>query len=65
MKKNLYKNIDKKRVIHQDVCLICMNNFILNDIIIILYCKHYFHNKCIKRWLIDYNNSCPICRNKL
>ena len=27
-------------------------------------CKHYFHKKCIDKWLKK-NASCPICRDKI
>ena len=32
--------------------------------IVNLDCKHYFHRKCIKKWL-DKNNTCPNCRAKI
>ena len=30
----------------------------------ITQCNHYFHKKCIDKWLKK-NASCPICRNKI
>jgi len=43
-------------------CSICLNN--LNNIVIQLKCKHYFHKKCIIQWL-DINKTCPLCRYKV
>lgn len=43
-------------------CVICLDKFIKSDEINILDCKHYYHMKCLKIWLLEYNNSCPICR---
>lgn len=45
-------NIDNK-------CIICMDNL---SHMIELECKHIFHMDCIKKWLIEYSNSCPTCR---
>ena len=46
----------------QEKCVICLNTF--NDnIIIMLLCKHKFHYNCIKQWSIYGNGkTCPICR---
>ncbi|PWN93881.1 hypothetical protein FA10DRAFT_283501 [Acaromyces ingoldii] len=30
----------------------------------LLGCKHLFHSACIDQWLINSNNSCPICRRQ-
>lgn len=43
-------------------CTICLDA--MNDKIILLPCKHYFHPECIKKWLREYNYKCPICRTE-
>ncbi|CAD8112111.1 unnamed protein product [Paramecium sonneborni] len=43
-----------------DLCSICIEE----DYLRIMKCKHYFHNDCINRWLIEKNN-CPNCRSIL
>ena len=43
-------------------CVICLDKFTLNDPVIHFSCKHIFHAKCVKEWLLI-NGSCPICRN--
>ena len=46
-------------------CLICMENYKMNEYKRILPdCKHYFHKKCIDKWLKK-KSSCPICRAEL
>jgi hypothetical protein len=43
-------------------CLICMDEFNKEDDIIKTNCKHLFHKNCIKTWLCEESNKCPICR---
>lgn len=47
-------------------CTICLERMYINDTqyIFATDCDHYFHTKCIVKWLKD-NNTCPICRNKV
>ena len=41
-----------------DICPICEEN----KVSIMLDCYHFFCEKCIKTWLFDKKNSCPLCR---
>lgn len=43
-------------------CLICMDEFNKDDSIIKTHCKHLFHKNCIKTWLCEESNKCPVCR---
>jgi transglutaminase/protease-like cytokinesis protein 3 len=43
-------------------CLICIESFNENDEIVKIKCNHYFHCNCIKSWLCNESNKCPICR---
>jgi hypothetical protein len=43
-------------------CLICMEKFNKEDIVTQIKCKHIFHKICIKPWLCEQSNKCPICR---
>ncbi|KAL1536004.1 RING-type E3 ubiquitin transferase [Salvia divinorum] len=46
-------------------CTICLEEYSPQDVIrCITSCHHYFHSKCIDRWLQD-NNTCPVCRNSI
>lgn len=42
-------------------CHICEKNIYMNQKT--LDCGHFFHNRCIKSWVLSYK-SCPICRRK-
>lgn len=46
-------------------CTICFDEFIPEDDVRILECKHYYHPTCIDRWLIGHSRRCPCCRNNI
>ena len=50
---------------HCKDCYICLDGIEKGDDIIILNCNksHFFHSKCIRKWL-KYDISCPLCRKK-
>ena len=43
-------------------CLICIENFKDEDDVIKIPCNHIFHKNCIKSWVCEESNKCPICR---
>ncbi|XP_008797364.1 E3 ubiquitin-protein ligase AIP2 [Phoenix dactylifera] len=45
-------------------CAVCQENFVKDDKLQELPCKHLFHPPCLKPWL-DEHNSCPICRHEM
>lgn len=46
-------------------CVICMCDIELGESLKALpTCKHTYHGACIDKWLSDYNNSCPICKQE-
>ncbi|CDK26923.1 unnamed protein product [Kuraishia capsulata CBS 1993] len=46
-------------------CPICLTDYVENDLGRALpKCKHEFHKACIDEWLLQGDNSCPICRGK-
>ncbi|CAD8208931.1 unnamed protein product [Paramecium pentaurelia] len=47
-----------------EICTICLQEINDKDLIKILKCNHYFHNQCIKEWLII-KAECPTCRDKI
>jgi hypothetical protein len=64
---NLCKPIKIKKcdIILQETCFICMENYLCNEYKRELpSCKHYFHKKCIDKWLKT-KASCPVCRDEL
>ncbi len=45
-------------------CTICKNEYQNDSFVIQLPCGHFFDVECIKKWMTDYHNSCPMCREK-
>lgn len=43
-------------------CPICLDNYNYHQRIKILPCLHYYHKHCIREWLCERENSCPMCR---
>ena len=43
------------------ICGICRDQFIDNNIIRELKCRHHYHIKCIDTWFTE-NKTCPECR---
>ena len=55
---------------HDDICAICINDYILEDEIIKFNCSHDYHLKCITPWLKEnilkgQAPSCPLCKEVL
>lgn len=42
-------------------CSVCMDDVALGDEVVVLPCKHWFHEQCATAWLKEHN-TCPICR---
>ena len=61
LKTKIISNYNKKYY-NEKMCNICLENFKLQDKIIILKCKHVFHYDCIHDWLNKEKTTCPICR---
>jgi hypothetical protein len=55
----IYENLNNN---NNDECLICTEQFVQKDIIKKIKCNHLFHTHCIKPWLCEESNKCPICR---
>lgn len=61
-------NNNLKHVIIKDLednlikeCSICLNEMKIDDKLIILPCKHYYHKECIAEWFKK-SKTCPECR---
>lgn len=46
------------------ICVICMSDFLVDEVIRVLPCNHQFHGMCIAKWLKS-NRTCPCCRHYL
>lgn len=42
-------------------CSVCMDDVTVGDEVVLLPCKHWFHQECASVWLKEHN-TCPICR---
>jgi hypothetical protein len=42
-------------------CTICLDDFVNNEKVVALPCLHYFHKKCINKWM-ERKKECPICK---
>jgi len=63
---NIIEDIKEKDE-HTKICSICIENIENTNHIVIMPCKHIFHKKCIKPWLVQKvilgkNPHCPMCR---
>ena len=57
---NIIRDINKlKEEIKR--CTICLEDFKINDLVIYLPCFHFFHKKCITKWILNKTN-CPLCK---
>lgn len=63
--KCLEKYTQKNNLDCNDSCLICTSSFNNKSHITILPCNHYFGSECIKKWLVEESNLCPICRQSV
>lgn len=46
---------------HKGECSVCMDDVTIDDEVVVLPCKHWFHEQCASIWLKEHN-TCPICR---
>ena len=59
------QKIKKTDKLLDETCFICMDNYKINELKRILpNCSHYFHKKCVDKWLKK-RASCPVCRDEL
>ncbi|PWN21664.1 hypothetical protein BCV69DRAFT_281602 [Microstroma glucosiphilum] len=45
-----------------DRCAICLEEWLDEDDVRILGCRHAYHQGCVDQWLLSSSNSCPMCR---
>jgi len=48
--------------IHNDSCVICLEDFLDGEQLKMLPCHHGFHPGCIDPWLSERSDQCPICK---
>jgi hypothetical protein len=63
--KEQFDKFEKRDVSESDKltnCSICMDNYKLDEKMVILKCNHTYHENCIENWLCNQKVTCPICR---
>ncbi|KID83179.1 Zinc finger, RING/FYVE/PHD-type [Metarhizium guizhouense ARSEF 977] len=45
-------------------CSICTDEIKVRQTVVVLPCKHWFHENCVVLWLREHN-TCPVCRNPI
>lgn len=57
-----YRRIKDNDKLLEEECSICTSKYQKNEGIRELPCKHYFHKRCVDKWLKTGGLSCPYCR---
>lgn len=58
-KDNVYL-IDKTSPDAMDLCVICYDDYLENNLSITLICMHKYHLECIMEWM-EQKKTCPLC----
>lgn len=49
-------------VLHCSECVVCLETFVSDELLMGLPCGHAFHQQCIVVWLAAGRHCCPVCR---
>lgn len=50
------------KMLHCSECVVCLENFVNEELLMGLPCGHAFHQNCIVVWLAEGQHCCPVCR---
>ena len=51
--------------VKETACLVCQEDWVDGDQLTTLPCGHVFHSACVTKWLKDYSNKCPVCKEAI
>jgi hypothetical protein len=54
-------SVDKEEIVGSEECVICLDDYDYDNNVGKLRCNHYYHQKCIERWLME-KTICPLCK---
>lgn len=57
-------NVTDDLLKEQPQCVVCLEEFLVEETTMKLICNHIFHASCLKLWVIG-NRTCPCCRREL
>nr|XP_010327573.1 probable E3 ubiquitin-protein ligase RHG1A [Solanum lycopersicum] len=49
----------------EEICSICLSEYVNDETIGTLHCGHEYHATCIEKWLLRGKKNCPICRSSV
>lgn len=49
-------------ILRSSECVVCLENFVSEELLMGLPCGHAFHHQCIVVWLAGGRHCCPVCR---
>lgn len=59
------KNFPKYQLVKEndieEKCMVCLEHYTIKSYKRSLPCDHYFHKKCIDKWILDSKPTCPLC----
>jgi hypothetical protein len=53
---------DGNKETYNSKCTVCLDEFEIDQNVVLLKCKHYFHDECIRSWLTKQSTKCCTCR---
>ncbi|CCE82942.1 Piso0_002708 [Millerozyma farinosa CBS 7064] len=66
LKKDLGLLLAPEDYYHSLKCSICLERFHrLSSHVIVLSCRHIFHESCLSNWLINFKRCCPLCKSAI
>jgi hypothetical protein len=58
------KNYSSELRFNSDTCVVCYDDYIEGEEVMILTCRHAFHAECIKTWFKN-STVCPLCKSDM